>query len=122
MNDDKIVMTLSNTNNEKIIENSFNTINQLFSKIDELFPLSCRSFSIRKQSESEIQYVELGKGTEEGIVKKMKLFVFDKNNKLKMSELKVIQAYPHKSICKVISYSEWFKKYVNENKDILIIQ
>ena len=122
MNGDNFEIALSGKNDAKKNENSFKSVKQLFSKIDELFPLSCRSFSIRKQNESEIQYIELGKGSKEGILKKMRLFVYDKNNKLKMSELKVIQAYPHKSVCKVISYSEWLKKYINDNKQILVIQ
>ncbi len=99
-----------------------NDVEKILKKIKELFPVYCFSFSVRKQTDNEIFYLDLNKGYKQGIEKKMHLFVFDNEYKIKMSELKVIKSYENKSICKVLSYNEWLKKKMDKKADIFIVE
>ena len=109
-------LRLIETTHDKTKEKS-----DLYTVIVKMFPVYIYISEIRKETDTEINYVSLNKGSDEGI-SKHPYFVYDNDQKSLMSELKPIKVYRHKTICKVISFQEWLKKYNQNHNKILIVE
>jgi len=118
----KIIMTIQTDKDKKVKEYDSNQLNDLYQDLAGLFPVRCNISSIRKETDQEVLFIDIDKGSEDGLSKKTKLYVFDVENALKMSEIKIIKAYKHKAVCRVMSYNEWLKKTLDNKNQIIITE
>ena len=126
IDDNIVVMTLTKPDEQAQIKripfSEYDSNQQLIDNINKIFPLYCKRFSVFKKTDNEILKITIKKGKKHGITKGMTLYVYDNDNKIKMSELKVIKAYSSKSYCNVLSYNEWLKKQIDNNGNIFIVE
>jgi len=114
----KIFEKIELLNAKKLNTHQTIPLNKIFSKY---FPIHFYISGVRKQTETEVNYINVDKGKYDGVIKKI-YFVYDQETKSIMSEVKPIKIYKNKSVCKVYSYQEWLKKYMKKHQNILIIE